>query len=127
MDIYREEILEHWQNPLNWGTLRDYDIESEVINPLCGDQIKVQVKLDDKRLTINDIRFMGTVCAISIASASILSENIKGKSLKSLSKISGNKVLELIGGPVTPARLKCAFLALEAIRKLSLGYGKTNK
>ena len=127
MDIYREEILEHWQNPLNWGTLRDYDIESEVINPLCGDQIKVQVKLDDKRLAINDIRFMGTGCAISIASASILSENIKGKSLKSLSKISGNKVLELIGGPVTPARLKCAFLALEAIRKLSLGYGKTNK
>lgn len=119
MDLYREEILEHWQNPQNFGVIDSADLVVEQINPLCGDEITIYIKLDDKRLTINDIRFMGSGCAISMASASILSEAIKGKKVSQLAKITGKDVLGLIGGSVGPARLKCAFLALEAIKKLN--------
>lgn len=120
MDIYREEILEHWQNPQNWGVLKNHDLAAEVVNPLCGDRLSVQVKLDDQRLAINDVRFTGNGCAISIASASILSENIKNSKIKGLKKITGKEILKMIGGgkDFPPARLKCAFLALEAVRKL---------
>lgn len=119
MDIYREEILEHWQNPQNFGSMPKADVIVEQINPLCGDEITLYVKLDDKRLTINDVRFTGSGCAISIASASMLSEAIKGKSIAKLSEITGQDVLGLIGGSVAPARLRCAFLALEAVKKLA--------
>ena len=122
IDLYREEILEHWQNPQNWGTLPNFDLEAEVINPLCGDRIKVQIKLDDGRSTINDMRFTGNGCAISIASASILSENIKTKLVSQIAKISGEDILEMIGtskGAFPPARLKCTFLVLEALKKLA--------
>lgn len=119
MDMYREEILEHWQNPLNFGEIKNADLVIEQVNPLCGDEVTFYFKFDDKRLTISDIRFTGNGCAISIAAASILSEKIKNKSVKSLSKITGEDVLKLIGGSVAPARLKCAFLALEAVRKIN--------
>lgn len=124
MDLYREEILDHWQNPSNFGSLADFDSEAEAINPLCGDQIKIQVKLESnvhRGGVIRDLRFMGSGCAISIASASILSEYIKDKTLNDLEKITGQKVLNLLGGKqgFPPARLKCAFLALEAIRKVT--------
>ncbi len=133
MDTYREEILEHWQNPLNFGQLKDFDYEVESVNPLCGDRIKIQVKIRAHSRSevktapgvhsgsvISDIRFTGSGCAISVASSSILSEYIKGKSVKDLEKLTGNKVLDLIGGPVAPARLKCAFLPLEAIKKIGI-------
>ncbi len=121
MDLYREEILEHWQNPQNWGVLKDFDLEAEVVNPLCGDRIKLQVRLDDSRSAIDDLRFTGTGCAISIASASILSENIKNKPIKSVAKITGEDVLKMIGSSKNnfpPARLKCAFLGLEAVKRI---------
>lgn len=117
--MYREEILEHWKNPQNFGTLKNADLVIDQVNPLCGDEVTFYFKFDDKRLTINDVRFTGNGCAISIASASILSEKIKNKSVKSLSKITGKDVLMLLGGSVAPARLKCAFLSLEALRKVS--------
>ena len=120
-DLYREEILEHWQNPQNWGTLADFDLEAEAVNPLCGDRITIQAKLDDERLTMCDVRFSGSGCVISIACASILSENIKNRSVKSLRSLKGEDILKMIGSNSSgfpPARLKCAFLALEAVRKL---------
>lgn len=140
MNIYREEILEHWQNPQNWGTLADFDLEAEVVNPLCGDRIKVQIKLSRSfhlrgenmvnvgshlgggMAVIEDIAFSGTGCAISIACASILSENIKNRSLRSLKSLKGEDILKMIGSNTDgfpPARLKCAFLALEALRKIN--------
>lgn len=115
-DLYREEILEHWQNPLNFGEMKGADKVINQINPLCGDQITLFFKLADGK--VKDIRFTGNGCAISIASASMVSEFIKGKKVSSLAKIEGKDILDLIGGPVAPARLKCAFLALEALRKL---------
>ena len=140
MDLYREEILEHWRNPQNFGELEKPDLVIEQVNSLCGDEVTFYFRLgnrkqetrDTKQVTSNtkrkrvtsaelhvmDVRFTGSGCAISMASASMLSEAIKGKSAKQIEKITGQDVLGLIGGEVAPARLKCAFLALEALRKL---------
>lgn len=115
MDIYREEILEHWRSPQNFGKLEDADFVIDQINPLCGDQVTFFFKI--KKGKINKISFTGKGCAISIASASILTEAILEKPVSSLSKITGRDVLKMIGGPVSPARLKCAFLPLEALRQ----------
>ena len=137
MDLYREEILEHWQNPSNFGKFDDADLVIDQVNPLCGDKVTFFFKFSQKHLRggvrassrehlggdlsdvmIDDVSFTGSGCAISIAASSMLSEYMKGKKVSSLSKLTGDKVLGLIGGPVTPARLKCAFLPLEVIRKL---------
>lgn len=117
MDLYREEILEHWQNPQNFGRMKGADLVIDQINPLCGDEVRFYFKI--KKGKIDSVSFTGNGCAISIASASILSEFIKGKKISILAKITGEDVLSLIGGPVAPARLKCAFLPLEALRKIA--------
>jgi len=117
-DMYREEILEHWRSPLNYGKMEKPDVVIEQVNPLCGDEVTFFFKI--KKGKIEDVRFTGSGCAISVASSSILSEAIKGKSVKAISKITGHDVLGLVGGSIAPARLKCAFLSLEAIRKLKL-------
>lgn len=134
-NLYREEILEHWQNPQNWGEMKSADLVVDQINPLCGDKITFYFKLAHPRgevkvpswkhpggevsARIADVSFTGNGCAISIASASILSENIKNRSLREITKLKGEDVLEMIGGTVAPARLKCAFLGLEAVRQLA--------
>ena len=118
MDIYREEILEHWRSPQNFGELADADFVIDQINPLCGDQVTFFFKI--KKGKINKISFTGKGCAISIASASILSEAIFGKPVSALAKITGRDVLKMIGGSVGPARLKCAFLSLEAVKKITV-------
>ena len=117
MDIYREEILEHWQNPQNFGVMDVPDVVVEQVNPLCGDEVTFFFRI--KKGKIDKVSFTGSGCAISMASASLLSEAIKGKKVSELEKITGQDVLGLIGGNVAPARLKCAFLPLEAIRKLT--------
>ncbi len=114
--MYREEILEHWQNPQNFGEMKGADLVFDQVNPLCGDEVTFFFKI--KKGRIEKVTFVGNGCAISTASASMLSEVIKGKSISSVSKITGENILEMLGGPVAPARLKCAFLPLEAIRKL---------
>ena len=91
MDLYREEILEHWQNPQNFGKMRDADVVIEQTNPLCGDVITMYFKLDKKRLTIDDVRFTASGCAISIAAASILSGALKGKKAEKIEKMTGEK------------------------------------
>src|SRR3990167_6147802 len=120
MDICREEILEHWRSPQNFGKLEDADFVIDQINPLCGDQVTFFFKI--KKGKIGNVSFTGKGCAISIASASILSEAIFGKPVSALAKITGRDVLKMIGGPVSPARLKCAFLSLEAVKKLATSY-----
>ena len=118
MDLYREELLEHWQNPQNFGKMAGADLVIEQINPLCGDSLTFYFKVKGGK--VEKVSFIGSGCAISIASASILSDNIKGKSVNRVSKLTGENVLELLGGPIAPARLKCAFLSLEAIKKLKI-------
>lgn len=116
MDIYREEILDHWRNPQNFGEIKKPDVVIEQVNPLCGDKVKFFFKI--KKGRIEKVSFTGSGCAISMASASMLSEAIKNKLVRDLGKVTGQDVLGLVGGTVTPARLKCAFLPLEVIKKL---------
>lgn len=117
MDFYREEILEHWRNPQNYGEMKKPDFVIEQVNPLCGDEVTFYFKINKGK--VFDVKFQGSGCAISVASASMLSEAIKGKKVSSVKKITGQNVLKLIGGNVAPARLKCVFLSLEAIKKLN--------
>lgn len=119
MDLYREEILQHYHNPQNFGELKDANIVINEVNKLCGDKLTLFLKVQKIKgiKKISEVTFKGNGCAISIASASMLTEAIKGKSTQQLTKISGDTVLALMGGKIAPARLKCAFLPLEAMRK----------
>lgn len=116
MDIYREEILEHWKNPLNYGRLAEADLVVEQVNPLCGDEVAFYFKIKNKKII--EVSFEGKGCAISIAAASMFSEAIEGRFVDEVLKTTGEDVFKLLGGPVAPARLKCAFMPLEAVRKL---------
>ena len=116
MDLYREEILEHWQNPNNFGKFKGADLVINQVNPVCGDRVSFYFKISGGK--VSRVSFTGSGCAISIASSSILSEYIKGKSISTLEKLTGKQVLNLIGGIDVPARLKCALLPFEAIKKL---------
>lgn len=108
--------MEHWQNPSNFGRVIKPDLVIDQINPLCGDNVRFTFKI--RKGKILEAKFTGSGCAISVASSSMLSEYIIGKKISTLTKLTGDKVLGLIGGSVSPARLKCAFLPLEVVRKL---------
>lgn len=110
-DMYREYILEHYRHPHNFGTLENPTFEAEGQNPLCGDEIKVQVLVgaDDR---VERLRFSGNGCAISQASMSILSDEMIGKTLDEVAALQKEDVLELLGIDLTPLRLKCALLGL---------------
>lgn len=110
-DMYRENILEHYRHPSNFGTLESPTFEAEGVNPLCGDEIRVQVLVDDES-NVEEVRFSGQGCAISQASMSMLSEQMVGKPLEQVAAMTKEDVLELLGIPLTPVRLKCALLGL---------------
>ena len=113
-DIYREEILEHSQNPRQHGTLEHPDYTYEDANPLCGDRIRVDVKVEDGHIA--DVRFSGQGCAISQAAASMLCEKVMGMELEQVKSISRDDVLELLGIELGPVRLKCALLGLKTLK-----------
>lgn len=113
-DIYREIILDHYKNPRNKGTLDPNDYTYEDVNPLCGDEIRVDVRVKDD--CVSQIAFSGRGCAVSQASASILMEMVEGKSLDEVKAITKDDLLEEIGIPVSPARLKCALLGLKVLK-----------
>lgn len=120
-ELYRDFILDHYRNPRNSGTLEDPDASFEDINPLCGDKIRIDLKLRDGVVT--DVKFKGRGCAISQASASLLTEQIKGKSLEEINKIGKEDVLENVGINISAARLKCALLGLKVLKSaLALKY-----
>jgi nitrogen fixation NifU-like protein len=113
-DIYREIILDHYRNPRNKGTLDPNDFSYEDVNPLCGDEVRIDVRVKDDK--IDEIAFSGRGCAVSQASASILMEMVEGKSLDDVKSITKDDLLEEIGIPVSPARLKCALLGLKVLK-----------
>lgn len=119
MDIYREEILEHYRNPHNFRALPGADLSVEEANPLCGDSLKVFVKLagQEQNKTVADVTFLGVGCVLSTASASMLTDLVKGKTLKEIKALKKEDLLGLLGAEVAPARLKCVLLSLEALRK----------
>ena len=114
MDLYRETILDHYKNPRNYGHLDGADVTSEEINVSCGDKIAIEMKISD---TIEDIRFSGEGCAINQASASMLTEKVKGMKIKNVMKLTRADIEKLLGTALTPSRVKCAVLPLEAIQK----------
>ena len=112
--IYREIILDHYQNPRNRGTLEPADYTYEDTNPLCGDEVRIDIRVSDDQ--ISDVKFSGRGCAVSQASASILTEMVEGKTLDEVKTISRDDLLDEIGIPVSPARMSCAMLGLKVLK-----------
>lgn len=117
--IYREVILEHSKHPNNYGTLDPNDYSYEDTNPLCGDEVRIDVRVKDDQ--ISQIAFSGQGCAISQASASILMELVEGKSLDQVKGIGKDELLEELGITLSPARLKCALLSLSVLKTAMFG------
>lgn len=115
-DFYREEILEHYTHPHHYGTLEEADISHVENNPLCGDRIRFDIKLDEDGQTIKDVRFSAVGCAISKASASMLSDLLIGKTLDELKGLTKEDVLDELGIDLGPVRLKCALLPLKVVK-----------
>ena len=120
-DIYREIILDHYRNPRNKGKLADADISIHDSNPLCGDEIDIHLKIDGDK--IKDIRFEGRGCAISQASASMLTEVVMGKPLSAVKDFTKDEHLENMGlTSLGPSRIKCALLSLKVLKLAMVKY-----
>lgn len=116
--MYRENILEHYRHPQNFGTLEHATFEAEGVNPLCGDEIHVQVEVGEDG-NVAQVRFSGQGCAISQASMSMLSDELIGKTLDEVAALTKEDVTEMLGIPLSPVRLKCALLGL-VVTKMGL-------
>lgn len=115
MDIYRQEIIDHYQNPRNFGTLKKPTVSHEEANSFCGDKIRMDLQIRGDQ--IHDVAFTGIGCAISVASASFLTEMVKGKKVDEVKKITGDDLVKRIGIELSPTRLKCAWLSFEVLSK----------
>jgi nitrogen fixation protein NifU and related proteins len=119
--MYREVILDHYKNPRGHGVIEGADAEAEGLNPLCGDEVAIFVSFDGDR--IEDVKFRGRGCAISQAATSMLMEMVRGRSAQEVADMSRDELLEEVGIPLTPIRLKCALLGL-GVLKVALHRGK---
>ncbi|HUI00338.1 MAG TPA: SUF system NifU family Fe-S cluster assembly protein [Nitrososphaerales archaeon] len=121
-DFYRELILDYYRNPRNFGKLDPHDIDAKDSNPLCGDEVEMQVKVSpDKK--IEEIKFVGKGCAISQASASMLTEMAKGKPLEWVKGLSRDDIQKMLGTPdLGPARIKCAMLSVKVLKTGVYGF-----
>ena len=119
-DLYRENILDHYKHPRNRGKLVEPDSSARDSNPLCGDEISMSISVKGGKIA--DVKFEGTACAICLASASMLTEEAKGKKTLDAAKIGKEKVLSMLGIDPGPARLKCALLPMKVLKLASYKY-----
>ena len=119
MDIYRELILDHYKNPHNFGHLPHPDSVIEEGNVTCGDRIIMEINVNKKK-EITDIKFSGEGCAISQASASMLTDKVKGLNVEKILKLASSDIIDMLGTTLTPSRTKCATLPLEVLQKAIL-------
>ena len=115
-NLYRDFILEHYRNPHNKGVLDPHDLHFADSNPTCGDEMSMSLRLDEPKERIADVAFDGRGCAISQASASILTDGLRGQSLDEVRDMDPKTLLEEIGVPIGPARLKCALLSYKVLQ-----------
>jgi len=120
--MYQENILDHYKSPRNAGKIENASVHHQEYNPLCGDEIEMFLIIKDKKVV--DVKFKGHGCAISQASASMLTEEIKGKNIEELKKLTKENILELLGISLSPVRLKCALLSLDTLKNSILIYEK---
>jgi nitrogen fixation protein NifU and related proteins len=114
-DMYQERILQHYRSPKNFGQLDHPDYSGEESNPLCGDHIRVDIRLDSGKDKVAEIRFSGDGCAISMASASMLTQKLAGQPLEAVEKVTRDDVLQLVAIPLSPVRVKCALTGFAAL------------
>jgi|SRR5687767_13094077 nitrogen fixation protein NifU and related proteins len=124
-DLYREVIIEHYKNPGYRGKLDPHDISFADNNPLCGDHIQIDLRVDTNGV-VTDARFDGHGCAISQASADLLMESVIGKPLDVLKKLKKDDILEMLGIELGPVRLKCALLSLKVLKAGVYGLGEAS-
>ena len=120
--MYQEQILDHYKAPRNFGKIENASVHHHEKNPLCGDEIDMFLTIKDNKVA--DVKFSGHGCAISQASASMLTESIKGKGIEELKKLTKENILELLGIPLSPVRLKCGLLSLDTLKNSILIYEK---
>ena len=113
--LYSNILLDHFRNPRNYGSLDAPDISNEQFNPLCGDRIRLELKLEQSR--VSEARFKGDGCAISTAAASLLTELVRGKNLEELTNVPDEQLISALESNIQPARLQCALLPLQALRE----------
>ena len=121
--LYREVIIDHYKNPRGHGLLEDPDAQAEGQNPLCGDEVSIYVAFGEDGDTIDEVKFSCRGCAISQAATSMLTEMVKGRSATEVASLPRDELLDEIGIPLTPVRLKCALLGLSTL-KLALHKAK---
>lgn len=119
-NIYREQIIDLYEHPLNYGQLAEPDFSYEEDNPLCGDVIRIDVVLDEQK-KVKEVAWRGEGCAISQAAASLLTEEIKGRTLEEIKAFTSEELLGLVGVPLSMARVKCALLSLKVLKAGAYG------
>ncbi|MFA9262346.1 MAG: Fe-S cluster assembly sulfur transfer protein SufU [Undibacterium sp.] len=115
MSLYQDQILDHYRNPRNFGSLENPTHRADTKNPTCGDSLHMDIAVQNG--TISDVRFSGSGCAISQAGASLLTEYVKGKTVETARGLEPKNVLDLLGVTLSPGRLKCGLLSLETLKK----------
>jgi nitrogen fixation NifU-like protein len=120
MDLYAEDIITHYEHPHNKGKLKDVSVSMHNENALCGDSLTMYLRI--KNDIVEEVKFEGDGCAISVAAASMLTDSIKGKSLKEIEEMDVHSIFKIIGFDPGPARLKCATLSLRTLKEAAFAY-----